>query len=340
LTIPAADKLDMTKLNALKGEWTATATIKSVNYETGEPTAPMQKSWKVTIGDLKTNNTLSDDDYKLFESLGVTKEAADEYLAELNKQSADYNAAVLGQNRILCQGWDISGARETETASPWDLFLMSDYNASMVDYLFYDFGPKWFLQTDADGNIFVPVNYNIVPPMMCWYNGLEHYLCSSNVEAGYSNYINPNDTMDVQGVGIPVEISADGNTVTLKSVTTTTSDGKNVTLYPSMLYNNQGQLAFYTPYVVSEVVLTKGAASTASTKAASVGKRGFGKYVLNNAAYKAPVKQHSRTLFLQKEKNSNNSDNATVVTKKFPTKEEIRKGMDELAKRIGFLPRK
>mgnify|MGYP003318012204 CR=1 FL=1 len=61
---------------------------------------------------------------------------------------------------------------------------MSDYNASLVDYLFYDFGPKWFLQTDAEGNIFVPVNYNVVPPMMLWYNGLEHYLCSGNYEKG------------------------------------------------------------------------------------------------------------------------------------------------------------
>jgi hypothetical protein len=212
---------------------------------------------------------------------------------------------------------------------------MPDYNASMVDYLFYDFGPKWFLQTDAQGNIFVPVNYNIVPPVMCWYNGLEHYLCSSNIELGYANYYNPNDPMDVQSVGIPVEISEDGNTVTLKAVNIDTTDGQKVTLYPTIIYNNQGQLAFYRPYVVSEVVLTKGWSAPATSNL-SVGKSGFAKMVANGADFKAPTKQHSRTLFAPTTKKSE----ATVVTKKVATKEEIRKGMAQLFEKYNRVPRK
>ena len=344
LSMPAAAPLDMTKLNALKGNWTATATIKTVDYNTGNTTTS-QKSWGVTIGDLKTDNALTAEQYAIFESVGVQKEAADEYLIEFNKQAADYNAAVLGQNRVLCQGWDVSGERGTSTASPWDLFLMTDYNASLVDYLFYDFGPKWYLQTDAEGNIFVPVNYNVVPPMMLWYNGMEHYLCSGNYEKGIANYIKslkPADAFDVQSVGIPVEISEDGNTITLKSVVVqhTNDSGvtEDITLYPTMIYNNQGALAFYTPYVVSEVVLTKGAASTASTKSAVVGKAGFGKNVVNNAAFKAPAKHHSRTVMVEKVKS--NSTKVNVVTKKVPTKEEIRKGMEQMGKRLGYLPRK
>ena len=332
--VEAAEALDMTKLNALKGEWTATTTVKSVNYETGEPTAPTQKSWKVTIGDLATNNTFTAEDYAVFENAGVNKEAADAYLAEFNKQAADYNAAVLGQNRVLCQGWDVSGQRETSTASPWDLFRMPDYNASLVDYLFYDFGPKWFLQTKANGDIFIPVNYNVVPPVLCWYNGLEHYLCSSNVEMGYANYIDPNDPMGVESVGIPVEVSADGNTITLKAVTIDFGSQK-VTLYPSMIYNNQGQLAFYRPYVVSEVVLTKGWNAPASSKL-SVGKGGFAKRVSNGADFKAPAMHHSRTLFAPATKKGE----ATVVTKKVATKEEIRKGMAQLFEKYNRGPRK
>jgi hypothetical protein len=104
-----------------------------------------------------------------------------------------------------------------------------------------------------------------------------------------------------------------------------------------MIYNNQGSLAFFNPYVVSEVVLTKSASATPSANKASVGKSGFGKYVLNNAAFKAPAKHHSRTVFV--EKRSGRSTKTTVVTKKVPTKEEIRKGMDELATRLGWLPR-
>ena len=325
--IPAADPLDMTKLNALKGDWTATATVKTYDYNTGK-TSSAQKSWKVTIGDLSTNNTLSEADYAVFEEAGVNKAAADAYLAQFNELAAGYNASVLGQNRVLCQGWDLSGNRETSTASPWDLFRMPDYNASLVDYLFNDFGPKWFLQTDADGNIFVPVNYNVVPIMMCWYNSLDHYLCSGNFEKGYANYINPSDPMGVQSVGIPVEISADGNTVTLKSVTIK-PENEEIQLYPTMVYDNQGQLAFYNPYVMSEVVLTKGwnGGATPAPAKASSSKHLYGKRVVNGGDFKSPAKVYSRTAFAPATKKV---EKATVANIKFPTKEEIKKNLDKM----------
>ena len=327
--IPAADPLDMTKLNALKGDWTATATVKTYDYNTGK-TSSAQKSWKVTIGDLNTNNTLSEADYAVFEEAGVNKAAADAYLAQFNELAVNYNASVLGQNRVLCQGWDLSGTRETTTASPWDLFLMPDYNASLVDYLFNDFGPKWFLQTDADGNIFVPVNYNVVPTVMCWYNGLDHYLCSGNFEKGYANYINPQDPMGVQSVGIPVEISEDGNTVTLKSVTIKPKN-EEIQLYPTMVFDNQGQLAFYNPYVMSEVVLTKGwnGGTTPAPAKASSSKNLYGKKVVNGGDFKSPAKVYSRTVFAPATKKVSEK-NATVVTKKVATKEEIKKNLDKL----------
>jgi hypothetical protein len=206
---------------------------------------------------------------------------------------------------------------------------MPDYNASLVDYLFNDFGPKWFLQTDADGNIFVPVNYNVVQPMMCWYNGMDHYLCSGNYEKGYANYYNPADPMGVQSVGIPVEISADGNTVTLKSVTIN-AEGQNIPLYPTMVYDAQGQLSFFNPYVMSEVVLTKGwnGGATPAPAKASLSKKTFGKRVVNNEYFTSPAKVHSRTVFAPATKKS--EVKATVVTKKVATKEEIRQGAVEL----------
>ena len=347
--VEEAEPLDMEKLNALKGDWTATATVKTYDYNTGK-TSAAQKSWKVTIGDLTTNNTLSADDYAVFEEAGVIKEAADDYLKQFNELSEKYNKSLLGQNRVLCQGWDLSGTRETSTASPWDLFRMPDYNASLTDYLFNDFGPKWFLQTDADGNIFVPVNYNVVPNMMCWCNGLDHYLCLGNFEEGYANYINPNAPFDVQSVGIPVEISEDGNTVTLKAVTVTiTSDAKegddakesrDIKLYPTMVFDNQGQLAFYNPYVVSEVVLTKGwnGGATPAPAKASSNKKVYGKKVANGELFKSPAKVHSRTVFAPATKKVSEK-NATVVTMKVPTKEEIKKNLDKLMQKYNRTPR-
>ena len=327
--IPSADPLDMTKLNALKGDWTATATVKTYDYNTGG-TSSAQKSWKVTIGDLSTNNTLTEADYAVYEEAGVNKAAADAYLAQFNELAANYNASVLGKNRVLCQGWDLSGARETSTASAWDLFLMPDYNVLLTDYLFNDFGPKWFLQTDAEGNIFVPVNYNIVPTMMCWFNGLDHYLCAGNFEKGYANYINPDAPFDVQSVGIPVEISEDGNTVTLKAITIK-PENEEIQLYPTMVYDNQGQLAFYNPYVVSEVVLTKGwnAGTTPAPAKASSSKHLYGKKVVNGGDFKSPAKVYSRTAFAPATKKVSEK-NATVVTKKVATKEEIKKNLDKM----------
>jgi len=328
---PNADPLDMTKLNALKGDWTATATVKTVDYNTGLATES-QRSWKVSIGGLNENATLTAEEIEYLAGFGVTEVEAKAYLAEFNEMSVEYNAKVLGQNRVLCLGWQIDDTRELKTASPWDLFLMPDYNASQVDYLFSDFGPKWFLQTDAEGNIFIPVNYDRVPQLTRWYNGLSHYLCGGNYEKAIANYISMVDPESVQLAGIPVEISADGNTVTLKSYTVKGSNNEDVDLYPNVLYDNNGGLYFYNAYIVSEVVLTKGwtePAAPAKLSTRNLGKVNGGKRVANDAEYKTPAKTASRTVFAPGTKKVE----AKTITRKFNTPEETHKGMEALLKR-------
>jgi hypothetical protein len=98
-----------------------------------------------------------------------------------------------------------------------------------------------------------------------------------------------------------------------------------------MIFDNQGQLAFYNPYVVSEVVLTKGwnGGSTPAPAKASSNKKAYGKKVVNNQHFTSPSKVHSRTVFAPATKKVSEK-NATVVTKKVATKEEIRKGAVEL----------
>ena len=334
---PDATPLDMEKLNSLKGDWTATATIKAIDYSTEQPTITGESkiSWKVTIGDLDTNHTLTADQYAIFEKSGVSKEAADAYLAELNEKSAAYNAAVLGQNRVLCQGWQLDDTRTLATASPWDLFLMEDYNASLVDYLFHDFGPKWFLQTDADGNIFVPVNYNRIQPLTRWFNGMNHYLCLGNYEAGFANFIDPNDPDGVQSVGIPVEVSADGKKVTLKSLTTKALDANSneieVTLYPNAIYDNQGSLYFYNPFIVSEVVLTKGwTEPTPAPAKFSTRRKASGKRVVNGNSYQTPSIPFSSVTFVHGKK----KPEVKVISNKFPTPEQTHAGMKKLLKKV------
>lgn len=330
------DALNMDKLNALKGDWTATATVMDYNYETGEHTEKT-KSWKVTIGNLDENNTLAAEDYTFLATYGISKEQADADLAQLNELSKSYNASVLAQNRILCLGWDTTGQRETSLATPFNLFLMSDYGTSIVDYLFYDFGPKWFLQTDADGNIFVPVNYNVIQPVIQWCNGAGHYLCLGNYTSELAYPYNPQDLNDVQGASIPVEISEDGNTVTLKSM----KSGE-TPLYPTLMYDYNGQLAFHNFYINSEVVLTKGWDDTATEPTPAPSKAssksvGAVKKVANISNFKAPAKHGIRTKFAPITEKKNK---IVVSDVKYRTPEERLKRMDEYMSRRNMAVRK
>ena len=325
----ATDALNMDKLNALKGVWTATATVMDFDYESQQHTAKT-KSWKVSIGDLEENNTLTENDYAFLEKYGISREKADTDLAYLNELSKNYNASVLAQNRVLCLGWDTTGQRETSLATPFNLFLMEDYNTSMTEYLFYDFGPKWFMQTDADGNIFIPVNYNVIQPVTSWFSGAEHYLCLGDYVNGLGYPYNPLDTNDIKGVSIPVEISEDGNTVTLKAVTIKL-ENEELQLYPTMMYNYNGQLVFHNFYVNSEVVLTKGwnepvapAPAKASTK-----KVGAIQKVANIRNFKAPAKPGIRTKFAPVTK----KNKVVVSDVKYRTPEERLKMMDEYMSR-------
>ena len=348
MSIEPAERLDMTKLNALKGEWTATATVNIYDSSTGKHT-PTQRSWKVTIGDLNTNEALTEAQYAILNSHGVDRDAADAYLAEYNKQAADYNVSVDGQNRVLCQGWKVDDDRTVATTSPWDLFLMEDYNASIIDYLFYDFGPKWFLQVDAEGNVFIPVHYNRIAPLTCWYNGMNHYLCGANYETGYAFYVHPNKEFrdNVQAAGLPATISADGNTVTITGYPVQLEDAEgNVTemwTYPNIVYDYQGQIQFYNSHITSEVVLTRGwtepapevTPSKMSAKNNVVSATKAAK-AINGVTYTTPKRPNASTTFLPQTQVNGGAAKAKEITAKHPTMEEIHKGMEQYY--IGRVP--
>ena len=334
MSVEPAEALDMTKLNALKGDWTASAQVKVYNAETGVHTLTNQ-TWKVTIGDLTSPNALTQDLYDLFELHGVNKEAADAYFAEFKEQETAYNQAVLGQNRVLCTGWAVDGDRGISTATPWDLFTMEDYNSSATSYLFHDFGPKWFLQVNEQGNFFIPVNYNRIAPLTSWYNGQAHYLCGGNYESGYAFPIHPMaDYKDsVEAAGLPVTISEDGNTVVISGYDVQIEDEQgNVSLlpmYPNVLYESTSGLAFYNSHVVSEVTLTRGWNEVAPASVKGNGHSGK-KVVPANVEYKAPKRSYSiSTLVPQQLKVE-----AKVVKNKQVTPEQTRKGMEQLMKKL------
>lgn len=341
---PAAP-LDMKKLNALKGDWTATATVNYLNSETGE-FSPAQHSWKVTIGDLTSPETMTQEAYDVFNNAGVSKEQADAYFAEFKQEELTYNEAVKGQNRVLCTGWQLDNETTLSFASPWDLFVMPDYSASNISYLFHDYGPKWFLQVNEAGEVFVPVNYNRIPPFTSWYNGMAHHFCMANYETQYAFPIG-DDGNSVEQVGMPVEISDDGNTFTLKSTSISfydvDADGNpvkdeqgniiytEVPFYPNIIYEGTTGAAFYNNHIISEVVLTRGWNGGSDTAAPdsnlTSAKRSVVTKVSNVTKPSTYKKTYSATALMP---NKAKKVKATLVDAKQMTPEQTRNGMAKL----------
>ena len=339
----------MTQLEALAGDWTASAKIMAYDATTGIHTEKIH-SWKVTIGDLDANKTLTEADYALFEQNGVTREQTDAYLAEYNKQAAAYNAKVAGQNRVLCQGWQLDNERTLSTAQPWDLFLMKDYNASIVDYLFIDFGPKWFLQVDEQGDIFLPVNYNRIPSLTSWFNGNAHYLVGGNYETGYAFYYNPEKGKeeDVKGAGLPVVIGTyegkEAIAINGYYVPFEDEEGNvtNMSFYPNVMYDYYGQLSFYNTYVISNVILTRGWEETTPDQPAVAPLKSSAKVAgskavesANGATYTTPKRVYAKSIFTAPTTKKVEVKKANL---KQMTPEQTKAGMEKLTKRmcLGF----
>ncbi len=321
LPAPAAPEADMTLLNSLKGDWTASATVRTWNWnateDNGQPFyTEKEHSWKVTIGDLTSKANLTEEDYTLLESLKVSREDADKQWTEFKEIEKTFNETNKLQNRVLCQGWAVDDSENLVLTTPWDLFVHDKYGAAQTSYLFNDFGPKWFLQTNENGDIFIPVNYEQVPPLTRWYQAANHYLVSGNFEHGYAYYIG-SDKLSCEEVGIPVKVeSVDGAiTITLQSTTmkytaTNEETGEKTevecTGWPNVMYDYLTGPAFHDTYVVSEVVLTKGWTEPApekpevSTSALRKLNSTKGKSIINSADYTAPIGKLSITPFTSK----------------------------------------
>lgn len=268
---PDATRVESPLFTELIGDWTATATVKFYQYNT----TTFQNEWvdiadpiktKVTIGEVTYPQTLPSDVYGLYENM--SKEQVDALYAEFRQLADIYNQKVRGQNRLQCLGlnFDVEASdayAALRTASPYDLFTMTDYGSSTMDGLFYDFGPKWYLQVAADGTVSVPVNTDRIVPLTCWMTGQEYYLGGSNDE--YS-LIGPKEN-DQPWPQFPVAVSADKNTLTVKKVDYAAEGIASENFCPTVLYSYYDQIALYDTRIVSEIVLTRGWTEPASAPA-------------------------------------------------------------------------
>ena len=276
--VPDAERVESPYFESLNGDWTATATVRYtlVDNETKEETTSVvEHKTKVTIGNPTYPETLTEDVYNLFAEYGVSREKTDKYFAEFKELNAYNEQKTRGQNRILCNGLDFNASGSNtfhlEYMSPFDLFTSPYYN-STTEGAFYDFGPKWYIQVAADGSLFVPVNVQRVNPLATWSGTTYHltnyceYQTTDGKIQGMSIYqpLNNADMDNIEKWGnLPVEVSEDGNTITIKPYIYR-SGNYEFKCYPNIMQETVGKDGYSIAYttignvITSEIVLTRG----------------------------------------------------------------------------------
>ena len=265
--------------------------------------ATEQISSKVVIGEIGYEATLPEEVYQLFfnSSNLKTKEQVDAVYNQFKTTVDDFNANVRGQNRILCKGFELEydadkiscqvpehndkpdGKLYKQFASPYDLFIADEktYSAYNYESPVFDFGPKWYLEIDANGNVTAPFNTNYFAPMSQWvpdgsvyqFVGLSQSASLPYVRDAEGNIINAH---------FPVTISADKNTITINPLQHTYSmkDENGITVtktedfYPNIGRDYNGQIQFYSRIIAPIVLTRKGTATTASAKVAPAAVNG------------------------------------------------------------------
>ena len=323
---PYATPVNSPLFDELQGEWTATTTIQSTHYhyckdpnhkdnhdcahpEPGSKennylvTANYTVSSKVTIGNVGYETTLPDEVYQLFfnSSNLKTKEQVDAVYAQFTGAVDEFNANLRGQNRILCQGFDLeydadkitckypecsdkaNGVIPATYAHPYELFIADEtkYSAYNYESPIYDFGPKWYLEIAADGTVTAPFNVSYFAPMAQWYQNIYQFIgASSNATLPY--------VYDADGNAVtghfPVTVSADKNTITINPLryTYTIKDENEIPVtrtedfYPQIARDNSNSSSVsYGLYsrIIAPIVLTRNGAvaPAAATVAAPAG---------------------------------------------------------------------
>ena len=133
--------------DVLVGEWQATARLddgtslssvfyilRSLDYEESIPQEVMDVYHEVT--------SLSDSE--IYSYYNEFKSCADEFNA----------MRLRGQNRLLVMG-HLNKLQEHDVPlmRPYDLFVAKDYNAVDVQQVFFDFGPKYFMEVKQNGSV-------------------------------------------------------------------------------------------------------------------------------------------------------------------------------------------
>ena len=277
---PHADfpvRVESELFTTLCGEWEATAPMQQYVAATETEEA----RWE-SVGNYTSDVTiaagfeypeyLDESVYELYAEWGISRQKTDELFEEFQQLAKQYNQRTRGFNRLLCLGYNFADpAYNLATIqTPWDLFISSEFSVATVADMFYDFGPKWNLEIDADGNVWLPINIEREFPMSAFYYGIDHTFYMLAV--GNSSYLGA-PVYDYQGNLVldsrfPVEVSEDGNTITIKPIVYNYENqyGEPAveTYYPCVAQLQYGQASPLNPRVSGEVVLKRKGTSAQS----------------------------------------------------------------------------
>lgn len=298
---PADSRVESELFENLQGEWIATATVTYSTYNSeidGYETITEENTCRVTIGDVEYPEELSEDAYAIFEKHGVNREKATMYYNEFKAAAATFNENNRDQNRILMNGFDFTGGFQPyfEYSDPYSLFISDTYNGYTSEMPIYDFGPKWYLEVAADGSVTAPFNVNYFTPMSSWYtyyNTLyeSHFLAYEPTNKVPVGYVGDAEGNVVNG-HFPVEVSEDGNTITVKPIVS-----GDLNYYPNAaLYYGSGRYVMGV-VVVSDIVLTRnnGSAAAPSKVARKLSAKPEMQTVQSNQRIQTPARPVSRT---------------------------------------------
>lgn len=304
---PADQRVESALFDELPGVWTMTAEVSSYDYNQGGYVSNGPQSIKVSVynGLDDYPETLPEDVYALYPDM--SKDEVDALYDEFKMEAEAFNAKVRGQNRLLCVGFGYENSPYAfKAATPYELFCSSEYNGYDVASLFYDFGPKWYLEVSADGSVVVPVDFTFMRPMQAWTGG-PYYMVGLDTVSGENNVI-------VTGT-FPVEVASDNSSVTVGALTDPSFEG--IGFYPNAMVDYGYYQSIFGNRIDSELTLTRGWTGDSSSTAMSVGNESAGGIRFNIGLTSEVSRPKSRTAFPSEAKQLEytQAENVKVVTK-------------------------
>ena len=274
LTTPYRDYKPYVKsdlFQTLTGEWTATATLDDNSVHSSKITI----SRGIIEGEHYPSE-LPDSVYSIYEELtNLSKEQIDGCFERFKDAAAEYNTNRLEyQNSLLMEGWiDKDEYNRLDYFSPWDLFTSRTYNGVDEKSMFSDFGPKLYLEISEGDKLSITADMYYMPPVS--YSSIPYYLVAYNPNRSAADgnlmYYETYTVDEYVPLTFPVELSEDGNTLTIKSIV----DAEGGVWYPTLVGFDSTQSSGFAPYArytVSDIVLTRNGGSrqaNVQTRAAS-----------------------------------------------------------------------